>query len=262
MVSKPQHTLEFSQTSTNPLILLQPPTDPHSPTVDTSGDGGNGSDRGGDQSKVGETETESARLVDQLTGEAPTGNGASISSGDGGHKGHAAEGDDGGYRHASVDTGHTPVESGSGGPRVRRLDFQSGVEGRVVTSLGLARVGASSSGGARGDDGSGQPPRDPVCGKTPMVEDESVPVERPEHIERVEFMPPVGSSSHEPTMSSDLAEFVGHDRLARLIREAPKVVVAVLTAREERLEEIARWNEQERLIREQEAAVRDQGELE
>ncbi|KAI8535470.1 hypothetical protein RHMOL_Rhmol10G0176900 [Rhododendron molle] len=58
-------------------------------------------------------------------------------------------------------------------------------------------------------------------------------------------------------MSSDMAEFVGRDRLARLMREAPGVVAAVMTAREERLAEIARWNEQERLIREQDDLVRE-----
>ncbi|KAI8522357.1 hypothetical protein RHMOL_RhmolUnG0000600 [Rhododendron molle] len=36
-----------------------------------------------------------------------------------------------------------------------------------------------------------------------MVEEKSIPVERSDHIERVEFVPPVGSSSQEPTMSSD-----------------------------------------------------------
>ncbi|KAI8542702.1 hypothetical protein RHMOL_Rhmol08G0159400 [Rhododendron molle] len=75
-------------------------------------------------------------------------------------------------------------------------------------------------------------------------------------------MPPAGSSSHEPIMSSALAEFVGHDRLAQLMREAPQMIEVVVKAREDRLAEIARWNEQERLIREQEAAAREHGEFE
>ncbi|KAI8550488.1 hypothetical protein RHMOL_Rhmol06G0110800 [Rhododendron molle] len=87
-----------------------------------------------------------------------------------------------------------------------------------------------------------------------MVVEESIPEERPAHIEQVEFVPPVGSLSHAPTMSSDLAEFVGAERLAQLMRENPKVVEAVLIACEERLREIALFDEVERLRQEQETA--------
>ncbi|KAI8538178.1 hypothetical protein RHMOL_Rhmol09G0081900 [Rhododendron molle] len=185
-----------------------------------------------------------------------------VSGVDRGGDGHAEELSGDSEWRAPVDLVRTPMELGPMGPRVSQMDPRSGVEHSVVTSLGSTGAGASSSGGAEGYDGSGQSPRDPTSGKVAMVAEESIPIERPAHIERVEFMPPVGSSSHEPTMSSDLAEFVGHDRLARLMREAPRVVEAVLTAREERLEEIARWNEQERLIGEQEAVARDQGDYE
>ncbi|KAI8567758.1 hypothetical protein RHMOL_Rhmol02G0146600 [Rhododendron molle] len=130
--------------------------------------------------------------------------------------------------------------------------------GSVVTGLGSTGVGTSDSGG---DGGSGQPPRDPASGKAPIVEDESALVARPDYVERVEFMPPMGSSSHELIMSSALAEFVGHDRLAQLMREAPQVVEVVVKAREDRLAEIARWNEQERLIREQETAAKAHADL-
>ncbi|KAI8562214.1 hypothetical protein RHMOL_Rhmol03G0017300 [Rhododendron molle] len=90
-----------------------------------------------------------------------------------------------------------------------------------------------------------------------MVEEESTPVARPDHVERVEFMPPLGSSSHEPIMSSALVEYVGPERLAQLMREAPHVVEVVEKAREERLAEIARWNEEQRLIREAEARAQE-----
>ncbi|KAI8524909.1 hypothetical protein RHMOL_Rhmol13G0186000 [Rhododendron molle] len=45
------------------------------------------------------------------------------------------------------------------------------------------------------------------------------------------------------------------------MREAPQVVEVVVIAREDRLAEIARWNEQERLIREQETAAKAHADL-
>ncbi|KAI8543231.1 hypothetical protein RHMOL_Rhmol08G0201200 [Rhododendron molle] len=233
--------------------------------------GGNGGDNAdsSDRLKLGETEAERARIDNQPTTGASSSVSAGIPGSEGGGNGHAEEISGDGERRAPVELGRTPVELGCTpvelgpvGPRVDQMDPRSGVEGSVVTGLGSVGAGASGNGGSGGDDGSGQPPRDPASGKAPMVKDESTPVERSDHIEQVEFMPPIGSSSHKPTMSSDLAEFVGLDRLAQLLKEAPKVVAAVVTAREERLAEIARWNEQERLIREQETAAREQGEFE
>lgn len=100
----------------------------------------------------------------------------------------------------------------------------------MVTGSGLDGVGGSSSSGGGGDR-SGQPLRDPRSGKDQMVEEE---IPREAHVERVEFVPPVGLSSHEFIMSSDLAEFVGEAALARLVRENPMVVEVVMADREER----------------------------
>ncbi|KAI8547406.1 hypothetical protein RHMOL_Rhmol07G0193100 [Rhododendron molle] len=227
------------------------------------GDGdGNSGGESGDRPRVDGDEIERPQIDDQPMGEVPIGISVAVSSyGDSGG-GHADEVGGDGDRRTPVELGRTPVDPGPKGPRVSQMDPRSSVEDSVITGMGSIGTGGSGSSGAGEDDGSGQPPRDPASGKSPMAIEDDVPVERPTHIERVEFMPPVGSSSHEPTMSSDLVEFVGYDRLARLIREAPKVVEVVLTARKERLGEIARWNEEERLRREQEAAVKDRGEFE
>lgn len=160
-----------------------------------------------------------------------SGIGAGVSSGGGSHGGHAQEAGDEGDGHTPKEEGRTPVGLDTGGPRVHRLDFQSEVEGLLVTGVASARAGDSGSGsGGRPR----SPPRGSERGKDPMVEEE---VPRAAHVERVKFMPPVGSSSHEPIMSSDLAKFVGAaDSLARLMRENPAAVAAVMAAREERLQ--------------------------
>ncbi|KAI8538523.1 hypothetical protein RHMOL_Rhmol09G0109900 [Rhododendron molle] len=137
--------------------------------------------------------------------------------------------------------------SGNGGD-----DANSGL---VVTGLGLA--GAGTSGGDSGDDGgdqTGVPPRDSASRKASMVEDEP---QRVSHTERVEFVLPVGSLSHEPTVRSDLAEFVGAAFLGRLMQDSPEVVEVVMAARAARSREISQSDEEERLIREAEARARE-----
>ncbi|KAI8550676.1 hypothetical protein RHMOL_Rhmol06G0126300 [Rhododendron molle] len=183
---------------------------------------------------------------------AETGGGSSGegNGGEGGDGSHAAEVGGDGNRLTLVDQGRRPMGFIIGGPQVHRLDPQSGVEGLVVTSGGLGEAGGSSSSGGVGGDRSGLPPRDSTSGKDSMVEEE---IPRVAHVERVEFMPPVGTSSHEPIMSSDLADIVGEAALARLMRENLAVVEAVLATREESLQQIARANEEERLMREEEA---------
>ncbi|KAI8533336.1 hypothetical protein RHMOL_Rhmol10G0000900 [Rhododendron molle] len=81
--------------------------------------------------------------------------------------------------------------------------------------------------------------------------------QREAHLERVEFVSPVGSSKHIPIISSDLAEFVGEAALARLMEENLMVVEMVLAAREERLKQIALADEEERLRRENEGFARE-----
>lgn len=92
------------------------------------------------------------------------------------------------------------------------MDFRSGVEALVVTGGGSVRVGSSSNcgGGGGDDDLSVSPPRDPEKGKCPAVEE----MRREVPVEPAEFIPPVGTSRHDPISKSDLAEFVGEDVLA------------------------------------------------
>jgi hypothetical protein len=229
--------------------------------AEISGDsGGHGSGSGGDiRLREDVDEAERPSIDDQPTAGASSSTGAVVSSSEGGGDGRAEEAGGDEQRRAPVDLGRTPVLSGAGGLRVQRLDYQSGVEAVVVTGGRLGEVGGSSSSG--GVDRTGQPSRDPASGKAPIVE-EAEDTPRPDHTERVEFTPPAGvSSSREPITSSDLAEFVGEAALARLLRDNPAAVAAVIEAREARLQEIARWDEEQRLIREAEEAARAQEEL-
>lgn len=215
---------------------------------------GGGNSGGGDEVRPShEIEVPGTSIDDQTVGGGSSSTGARVSSSDSGNGGHVMETGDSGHRRAPMEAGRTPVDLGSVGPRVDRLDYRSSIEGLVVTGGGLGGVGGSSSSGGGGNQ-SRQPPRDPASGKDPMVEDEP---QRKAHVERVEFVPPVRSSGHKPIMSSDLAEFVGEAALARLMEESPTVVAAVLAAREERLQQIAWANEEERLRREAENFVRE-----
>ncbi|KAI8572799.1 hypothetical protein RHMOL_Rhmol01G0228600 [Rhododendron molle] len=186
---------------------------------------------------------------------AESGGGSGVSSSTGGDGGHATEGGDGGDWRAPVDQGSTLVTTGLGGPQIGRLDPRSSVEGLVIAGMGSTGASGSGSGGSSDGDGQmGQLPRDPTSGKAPMVKEEAP---RAAHVELVEFIPPMGLSDHEPIMSSDLAEFVGMASLARLMRESPEVVEAVMAAREERLKEITLHNEEERLRREEDIRARE-----
>ncbi|KAI8568370.1 hypothetical protein RHMOL_Rhmol02G0193200 [Rhododendron molle] len=187
-----------------------------------SGDGG----KSGDQSRVDGIETESTNIDDQLTAGVTSNIGIRVlgSGADGG--GHAVVAGSGGDWRAPAEQGRTPVVAKSGGPQISPLDPRSNVEYSVVTSLGSSGAGGSSSCGG----GNGGP--------------------RAAHVEQVEFIPPVGSSDHEPIMSSNLAEFVGVASLAWLMKESLEVVEAVMVAREERLKEIALHNEEERFMAE------------
>lgn len=196
--------------------------------------GSNGEGSGGDEARPrSEIEAPRLQIDDQPIVGASSGSSAEASSVGGGNGGHAMEVGGDGERRTPVPQGRTSVGVVTGSPRVQRLDFQSGVEGLMVTSSGLGGAGGSSNGGGSGDDQSGLPPRGSTSGKDPMVV-EDVPRERP--VERVEFIPPAGSSRHDPITSSDLAEFVGEEALARLMVESPAAVAAVMVAREERLQ--------------------------
>lgn len=86
----------------------------------TSGGDGNGGGDGSDRPS-GEVEAPRARIDDQMTEGASASHSAKYSSIDSGNGGHAqGVGDDGDQR--------TLVGSETGGPRVSRLDFRSGVE--------------------------------------------------------------------------------------------------------------------------------------
>lgn len=76
--------------------------------------------------------------------------------------------------------------------------------------------------------------------------------------EQVEFRPVVGSSGHRPITRGDFAEFVGEEVLARLLRDNPVVVEAVLIAREERQRAIELAQEEERLRAKAERAGADE----
>ncbi|KAI8559672.1 hypothetical protein RHMOL_Rhmol04G0191800 [Rhododendron molle] len=201
----------------------------------SSGNGGTGGDDG-DRPRVGGNETGSPRIDDQPI----VGASSSVS----------AKIQDSRFKVAPIPVGRTPVVQTTVGPWVGQLDYWTGVEALVVIGVGSAGANGSGSSDGGSDDRSRLLPRVSDSGKDPMVVDEPL---RQAHIERVEFTPPVGSSSHVLVMSSDLTEFVGDALLARLMRENPAVVEAVLAAREERLREIAPHNEEERLRREEKA---------
>lgn len=175
-----------------------------------SGSGGNSCGDDGARSSH-EAELSRAPIVNQAVERGTSGINAGVSSGGDGHGGHAQEAGGEGDGRTLEEEGRTLVGLDIGGPRVHRLDFQSGVGGLVVSGVGSAGAGGSSSGGVDGEGRPGLPPRDSERGKDPVVEEE---VLRAVHTERVEFIPPEGSSGHEPIMSSDLAEFVGEASLA------------------------------------------------
>lgn len=152
-----------------------------------------------------------------MIGERSSSTGAGVSRIGGGNGGHAAEVGDGGDRRTPVEERRTLAGPETGGPRISRLDFSSGVEGLVVTGGGLGGAGGNDSGrdvGGDGNDRSETTLRDPARGKDHVIAEE-VPREAP--VERAEFVSPVGSSRHDPISKSDLAEFVGEDVLARLM---------------------------------------------
>ncbi|XP_058180112.1 uncharacterized protein LOC131298653 [Rhododendron vialii] len=202
------------------------------------GNGGNGSDRGGDDEvrPRGEPEIMGVRIDDPSTVEASSAIGVAVTNESGGGDGHARAAVGGDEGRTPGEVGRTPGSVGTGGPRVRRLDPRSGVEGLVITGLGSPGAGGSGSGSGSGSgNGGGQPgtpPRDPARGKGPVVK-EGVSGEVP--MEEVEFMPAVGSSAHVLITRGDFAEFVSEEELGRLLRENPRVVAAVLAAREDRL---------------------------
>lgn len=198
LISQALFNLPISPKSLHPLPK---PTHLNSPMAETSGSGKNGGGDDGDRPRVSGTETMSPRIDDQTTDEAPTDTGAGISGHGGGDGGHAAEGGGYGERRTPVEVGRTPVGAESGVPQVQPLDPVSGVAGSVVTGGCLGGVGGSSSSGGGGEGQTGLPPRGPESFKDSMVEED---VLREAHTERVEFIQPVGSCSHEPIMSSDL----------------------------------------------------------
>lgn len=222
-----------------------------------SGNGGDGDNGGnGDGSNEGawprdRAETLGSQIGDQTAEEVSTSSGAAVQRDGNNDWGHAAEVGDGGDRHTSVEEGRMPVTVGPEGPRVRRLDFRSSVEGLVVTGVGSIGAGSSGSGS---DVQTGLASRDSTRGKDPAVAEEA-PIVVP--AKRVEFILPVRSSRQDPITSSDLAEFVGQAALARLMEESPAMVAIVMAAREERIQQIALDEEEERLRREGEELVRE-----
>lgn len=178
------------------------------------GRGGGSGDHSEDRPRIGEAEIIRSQIGDQTTEGSTTGVSAGASSSKGGGDGHATKGGVGRDRSTQGSQGHTPMGITTGGPQVRRLDSRSCVEGLVVTGLGSVGASGSGSGGGSGDDRSGLPLKDPASGKDPMVVEET---QRAAHVERVEFIPHVGSSRHDPITSSDLAEFMCEAALARLM---------------------------------------------
>lgn len=191
-----------------------------------TGSSGKG-DGGGEARSRSETEAPGPQIDDQTEVGASSGPGAEVPSIVGGNGGHAtgAKSSGKGDRREPETQERTPVVVAPGDPQVRRLDPRSGVKALVVTHSGSA--GAGGSGAGDGDDQSNGLPRGSESGKAPMVTED---VPREAHTERVEFVPPVGSSGHEPIMSSDLADYVGEAALALLMRENPLVVKVVMTA--------------------------------
>ncbi|XP_058223159.1 uncharacterized protein LOC131332865 [Rhododendron vialii] len=183
-----------------------------------SGSVGHDGDRGGGDEARSRDEAEimGARINDPSTAEASSAVGAAVTGETGGGDGHALEvvGGDG-EGHTPGGIRRTPGSVVIVGPRVRRLDPSSGVEGLVIT--GLASVGTGGSGNGSGDDGGRPetPVRDPARGKGPVVE-EGVSGEVP--MEGVEFRPAVGSSVHVPITRGDFAESVSEEELGRLLR--------------------------------------------
>ncbi|XP_058181247.1 uncharacterized protein LOC131299685 [Rhododendron vialii] len=219
--------------------------------AEPSGGGGNGNAGEEENQPRGGIETPGSPIDDQTAPEASWITDAEVPSGGSGDGGHAAEGGDGDGRRKPGAVGRTPAVAEPGGPRVRRLNSRSGVEGLVITGLGPA--GADDSGsGSGGDDGRSEtPPRNPARGKDPMVE-EGISGELP--VEEVEFRPTVGPSVHVPITRGDFAEFVTEEELGRLLRENLGVVAAVIAAREDRQRQVERVQEEERLRAETERA--------
>lgn len=116
----------------------------------------------------------------------------------------------------------------------------------MVSGVGSVGASDSGSGGGGGNDQPESSPKDPIKGKDPMVVEETV---REVPVEPAKFVPPVGSSRHDPISKSDFAEYVDEDVLTQLLHENPAVVAAVLATREERLKQIALAEEEEELRR-------------
>ncbi|XP_058217462.1 protein MAINTENANCE OF MERISTEMS-like [Rhododendron vialii] len=115
--------------------------------------------------------------------------------------------------------GRTPAVVETGGPRVRRLDSRSEVEGLVIAGVGSVGVRSSGNGGGCGGDQLETSSRDPARGKDSVVMEETSG-EMPVGVAK--FRLAVGSSAHVLITRGDFAEFVTEEELGRLLRENPE----------------------------------------
>lgn len=212
-----------------------------------------GGGNGGERPRVG-GETSRPPIVHQTIERATTSHGAEGLRTDGGNDGHAQVVIEEVDWRTPVQVERTLVGFLTRGPQVRLLDSRSGVEGLVVTGVGSVRAGSSGSGGGVSVVRPESLRRDLTKGKDPVAVEET-PIEA--LIEPAEFIPPAGTSRSDPISKSDLAEFVGKDALARLMEESHAVVAIVIATREERLQQIALAEEEERIRREGKGLARE-----